>query len=180
MMKAYLTLLITVLGIYLVSAQTGKIFWFVAPDATSGHNQQPIYLNLSAYNDSAYIVVSQPANVGFLPISLGIPANGSSRIDLTTWITDIETTTTDVVLDNGDPTLLQASDFIAVPGTGGQWVCSRKYYSNFDFQIGQNYRVQNVARNFHLGIINGGSTTGCLYGYFTDFSVVDTGLIYRL
>lgn len=431
-------------------AQTGKKFWFAAPDATSGHNHEPIYLNLSAYNDSAYVTISQPANAAFLPMTVGIPASGSQRINLTPWLADIETTIADSVLNtglyiqstsnisayyeiapnnntdifslkaenalgnqflisaqtywvsaskynpvpynqaiivatsdntsvtitpsnnvvghaagvpytitlnrgqtymiraiglgtadrfggtevvsdkpvaitiaddsienntyggckdiigdqtipldqlgteyilvkgflgsrpdriyimgtedntdvtvdgggaqdfsvsrgqihelrlsnpsvhmqatkdvyvmhvsgfgcevgmaivpsvyctgsreisfvrsqpddfyivvyvpngaqgsfeiNGDPTLLQASDFNPVPGTGGNWVAARKYFNNFQIMIGNNYRVVNSARNFHFGIINGGSTTGCLYGYFTDFSGIDTGPIYR-
>lgn len=431
-------------------AQTGKRFWFAAPDATSGHNHEPIFLNLSAYNDSAYVTISEPANPTFLPITLGITASGSQRINLTRWLAEIETTIADSVLNNGlyiqstsdisvyyeiapnnntdiftlkadnalgnrflisaqtywrnagkynpvpynqaiivatqdnttititptndvvghssgmpyevslnrgqtymiraigpeaadrfggtevvsdkpvaitiaddsiennsyggckdiigdqtipldqlgteyilvkgflgsrpdriyimgtedntdvfvdgggaqdfsvnkgqihelrlsnpsvhmqatkdiyvmhvsgfgcevgmaivpsvyctgsreisfvrsqpddfyiivyapngaqgsfeingDPTLLQASDFNPVPGTGGNWVAARKYFNNFQIMIGNNYRVVNSSRNFHFGIVNGGSTSGCLYGYFTDFSSVDTGQIYR-
>ena len=431
-------------------AQTGKKFWFAAPDATSGHNDEPIFLNLSAYKDSAYVTISLPANPTFQPIGVGIPASGSRRIDLTPWLLDIETTiadtvlnnglyiqstsnisvyyeiapnnntdifslkganalgnqflisaqnywfsskkyhplpysqtiivatqdntnititptnnvvghssgipydvtlnkgqtymiranglgtadrfggtevisdkpiaitiaddsiennnygackdiigdqtipldqlgteyilvkgflgsrpdrvyvmgtedSTDVVVDggsaqnfsvnrgqihelrlsnpsvhmlatkdvyvmhvsgfgcevgmaivpsvyctgsrevsfvrsqpndfyiivyvpngaqgsfeiNGDPTLLQASDFYPVPGTGGNWVAARKYLNNSQILIGSNYRVVNSSRKFHFGIINGGSTTGCLYGYFTDFSGINTGSIYR-
>ena len=443
-----LTLILGCLGA--VSAQTGRVFWFGAPDATSGHNDQPIYLNLSAYDDSAYVTITQPANSAFAPIALGIPANGSQRINLTPWINGIETTLPDTVLNtglfiqasndisayyeiapsnntdlfslkadnalgnnfmisaqtywrsatkynplpynqaiivatqdntqvtiipsnnvvghpagvpytvnlnrgqtymikaiglattdrfggtevvsdkpiaitiaddsiennnyggckdiigdqtipldqigseyilvkgflgsrpdrvyimgtenntdvtvdgggpqdfsvnkgqihelilsnpsvhmqatkdvyvmhvsgfgcevgmaivpsvyctgsrevsfvrsqpddfyivvyvpngaqgdfeiNGDPNMLQAADFNAVPGTGGDWVAARKYYNNFEIQIGNNYRVSNSASNFHFGIINGGSSTGCLYGYFTDFSGIVTGPIYR-
>ena len=442
--------LISVLSIGYTSAQTGKKFWFVAPDATSGHNHQPVYLNISSYNDSAYVIITQPANATFLPIAFGIPANGSQRLDMTPYLADLETTIADSVLNNGlyinstadisayyeiapnnntdifslkaenalgnhflisaqtywysaskynpkpynqaiivatedntvvsitpsndvvghtsgvtytvtlnrgetymikaiglgtadrfggtevtstkpiaitiaddsienssyggckdiigdqtipldqlgteyilvkgflgsnpdriyvlgtedntdvmvdgggvqdfslnkgdiheltlsnasihlqatkdiyvmhvsgfgcevgmaivpsvyctgsrevsfvrsqpddfyivvyvpngaqgsfeingDPTMLQATDFAAVPGTGGTWVAARKYYSNFQIMIGDNYRVVNSDRNFHFGIINGGSTTGCLYGYFTDFSGIETGPIYR-
>ncbi|MDZ7845703.1 MAG: hypothetical protein U5L96_02375 [Owenweeksia sp.] len=76
-------------------------FWFAAPDATSGHTDQPIFLNLSAYDDSAYVTASQPANGAFTPINVGIPANDSRRIDLTAWIADIETTQPDVILQTG-------------------------------------------------------------------------------
>ena len=453
-MRSYTRLLIIyllfLLGASQVMAQTGKKFWFAAPDATSGHNDQPVFLNLSAYNDSAYVVITQPASPTFLPLTLGIPANGSQRIDMTPWLADLETTIADSVLTNGlyiqssgdisvyyeiapnnntdifslkadnalgnrfmisaqtywasaakytptpynqaiivatedvtsvtitptnnvvghlagipytvilnrgetymikaiglgttdrfggtevtsdkpiaitiaddsienaayggckdiigdqtipieqigseyilvkgflgsnpdriyilatedntnvavnggsaqdfsinkgqiheltlsdpsvhllatkdvyvmhvsgfgcevgmaivpsvyctgsreisfvrsqpddfymvvyvpdgaqgafevngDPNMLQASDFNPVPGTGGNWVAARKYFSNFQVQIGNNYRVVNSTRNFHFGIINGGSTTGCLYGYFTDFSGIETGPIYR-
>ena len=449
-LKLLIIINLTLVSLASLHGQTGKKFWFVAPDATSGHNHQPVYLNLSAYNDSAYISISQPANPSFLPMTFGIPANGSQRIDMTPWLASLETTIADSVLNNGlyiqssgdisvyyeiapnnntdifslkadnalgnhflisaqtywvsaskytptpynqaiivatedntsvtitptndvvghssgipytitlnrgqtymiraiglgtgdrfggtevvstkpiaitiaddsiengsyggckdiigdqtipldqlgteyilvkgflggnpdriyimgtedntdvlvdgggpqnftvnrgqiheltlsnpsvymeatkdvyvmhvsgfgcevgmaivpsvyctgsrevsfvrsqpddfyvvvyvpngaqgsfeingDPTLLQASDFSPVPGTGGAWVSARKYYSNFQIMIGDNYRVANSSRNFHFGIINGGSTTGCLYGYFTDFSGIETGPIYR-
>lgn len=445
-----LLLLTLVYGIENISAQTGKKFWFVAPDATSGHNDQPVFLNLSAYNDSAFVIIIMPANPAFVPINVGIVASGSLRIDMTPWLADLETTiadsvlnnglyiqstgdisvyyeiapsnntdifalkaenalgyhfmilaqtfwasaakytptpynqalivatednsaititpsnnvvghlsgvpytvyldqgqtymikaiglgtaerfggsevtsnkpiaitiaddsiennsyggckdiigdqtipinqigseyilvkgflgsnpdriyvlgtedNTDVVVDgggpqnfsvnkgqiheltlsnpsvhllgskdiyvmhvsgfgcevgmaivpsvyctgsrevsfvrsqpddfyvvvyvpngaqgsfeiNGDPNMLRAIDFNPVPGTGGNWVAARKYFDNTRIQIGNNYRVVNAERNFHFGIINGGSTTGCLYGYFTDFSGIDTGPIYR-
>ncbi|HLO57918.1 MAG TPA: PKD domain-containing protein [Bacteroidales bacterium] len=34
---------------------------------------------------------------------------------------------------------------------------------------GNEARVSNSVARFHLGIINGGSTTGCKYGYFSDY-----------
>lgn len=80
---------------------------------------------------------------------------------------------------NGDPNMLQPGDFNIVPGTGGAWVSARKYFNGAEIILGENYRVRNMKGNFHLGIINGGSTTGCLYGYFTDFSSVNTDKIYR-
>lgn len=91
-----------------VQAQTGKTFWFVAPDISSGHADQPIALRLSAYDDSAYVKVSQPANAAFAPIFVGVPADQSLSIDLTTWITDIESAPANTVLNNG---LLIESNF---------------------------------------------------------------------
>ncbi len=36
--------------------------------------------------------------------------------------------------------------------------------------VGQEALVQNNFSKFHLGVINGGGTTGCKYGYFSDYS----------
>lgn len=80
---------------------------------------------------------------------------------------------------NGTTNLLRASDFQVVDHTGGLWMAARKSYRQRQIAIGSSYRVINSSSKFHLGIINGSETQGCLYGYFTDFSSVHTGPIYH-
>lgn len=80
---------------------------------------------------------------------------------------------------NGNSTLLTAADFTTVSGTGGSWMAARKYFSKTDLPKNQAYIVTNTEGKFHLGIINGGSNTGCMYGYFTDFGGVETEAIYH-
>ncbi len=80
---------------------------------------------------------------------------------------------------NGLSNLLTAADFTNVPGTNGNWKAARKYFSKNDLPKNQAYVVTNSEGKFHLGIINGGSNTGCMYGYFTDFGKVDTDPIYH-
>ena len=70
--------------------------------------------------------------------------------------------------------------FDSIPGTG--WCYLNRAYNCFSRThnqdgvnipaIGNNqvFKVTNNTGLFHLGIINGGSNTGCLYGYFSDFS----------
>lgn len=77
---------------------------------------------------------------------------------------------------NGNNALLQASDFDTVPNSNNAWVYTRK-----DFTVGQipinsgNLLLSSVGK-FHMGIINGGATTGCRYGFFSDFAryVIET------
>ncbi len=38
-------------------------------------------------------------------------------------------------------------------------------------QPGDEVLIQNPIARFHLGVVNGGSTTGCKYGYFSDYKV---------
>ncbi len=80
---------------------------------------------------------------------------------------------------NGDPAYLQPSDFNAVAGTGGTYVAARKFFNPSDIQKDENYRVVNTKGNFHLGIINGGSSSGCMYGYFSDFGGIRTDPIFH-
>ncbi len=82
-------------------------------------------------------------------------------------------------LVNGVANVLRSTQFTAVPGTGGQWMAARAKFADNIITTGQTYRIENAKKNFHLGIINGGSTTGCMYGYFSDFGSVTTEPIYH-
>jgi PKD repeat protein len=45
---------------------------------------------------------------------------------------------------------------------------TKAFISN-QIQPGHEALVQNPIARFHLGVVNGGSTTGCKYGYFSDY-----------
>jgi len=64
-----------------------------------------------------------------------------------------------------------ASLFQPVPGTGGQWQYARAEYSGTG-TIGTNnaYVLSNSLGKFHMGLINGGASSGCRYGYFSDYA----------
>ncbi|NVO08917.1 MAG: PKD domain-containing protein [Bacteroidales bacterium] len=74
-------------------AQTDTDFWFVVPDITIGHNHPstpaggiPAYLRFATSNLPATITVSQPANVGFVPIVINLAANSSYNLDMSNYI----------------------------------------------------------------------------------------------
>ena len=79
-------------------------------------------------------------------------------------------------LMNGDNSIILASDFNVVPGTGNAWV----YYRKNNIPVGQvpvgANQITNTSGKFHLGILNmidnGGSSE---YGYFSDFSSLYLG-----
>ncbi len=83
------------------AAQRGTEFWFVAPDATSGHSDQPIFLRVSTYSSAATVTISQPANSSFTPISFSLGANQTQSTNLTSYITDIENAPPNTVLNKG-------------------------------------------------------------------------------
>lgn len=80
---------------------------------------------------------------------------------------------------NGNNGFLKANDFQTANGTGGAWKIARKKFNQGQIKIDHSYRVTNSQSKFHLGIINGTKSDGCLYGYFTDFGSVITGPIYH-
>ncbi len=74
----------------------------MAPEATSSHGDEPIYLRLSSYDVPSSVVVSQPANPsGFPPISVTLPAHSTYTIDLTGWKEIIENKPANQVLNKG-------------------------------------------------------------------------------
>ncbi len=78
-------------------SQQDTIFWFAAPDVSSVEGELPIHLNLSTYSNPAIITVNQPANLGFAPIVVNLAANSTSIIDLSPFLTDIESSGADIV-----------------------------------------------------------------------------------
>lgn len=88
-------ILLLFLGIK-VQAQVDTTFWFVAPDVSIDHTVsggiggQPIYLFISTFDKPAIVNISMPANAGFAPVTLNIPANSAERYDLTPRIEQVE------------------------------------------------------------------------------------------
>jgi len=71
---------------------------------------------------------------------------------------------------NGDATLIQAADFNPVPGTGGAWLGAQISFDNAQIQVDQAYLITNNNDVFAMGLINGGATSGCRFGYFSEFA----------
>ena len=70
---------------------------------------------------------------------------------------------------NGNPNQIPATAFLNVPGTNGAWKYAN--LTNVSFvQVLTASRIVNTTSFFHLGIVNGGNTTGCRYGYFSDYA----------
>ncbi|HBS87315.1 MAG: hypothetical protein A2W91_03775 [Bacteroidetes bacterium GWF2_38_335] len=70
-----------------------------------------------------------------------------------------------------NPLVIQATDFAVVPGTGGEWLSTYgKQFTLLEVPQGVNMRLTNSTDVFGLGIINGAATTGCRYGFFSEFS----------
>ena len=71
---------------------------------------------------------------------------------------------------NGSATLIDASQFQVIPGTGGKWLASRITIPTNVASAGQTVTVENPNGKFHVGIIHGSPTGTTRYGFFSDFS----------
>ena len=82
--------------------QTDTLFWFVAPEISSGQGDSPVRLHLSAGPSGATVTVDQPANgVAFPPISLSVPPNAVLVHDLSARQSNLENQPADLVLPYG-------------------------------------------------------------------------------
>ena len=102
-----LLVLCVILSCYYVSfAQLDTSFWFVAPEVSQHNNpynfDRPIKLVISSMqNTPTTITISQPANNNFAPIQQTVPALGNVSVDLTNFISSIETSPANTVLNTG-------------------------------------------------------------------------------
>ncbi len=64
---------------------------------------------------------------------------------------------------------IDPSAFVTVPGTGGEWQAARITYNTTQVPVDSTFRVTNSVDVFALGIGNGGASSGCRYGYFSEF-----------
>jgi hypothetical protein len=87
---------------------------------------------------------------------------------------------------NGDASLLRANDFVAVPGTNGEWSWARKQFTTQQIAVQRVTVLQNSNQPFILGVLNGADVwTGTRFGYFSSydpstldvFKLVDNQLI---
>lgn len=98
--KLLFTLLV-VLNNNVSFSQIDTVFWFAAPEVSASAGDSPIYLRFMTYDDPANVTMSLPANGGFTPINLAIPANSVDSIILTPFLANIESPAADVVSNNG-------------------------------------------------------------------------------
>lgn len=87
-MRLIKKVLIVLAGLFLMSvfeskAQVDKTFWFVAPEVTSSHGDNPVYLRITTFDQPANVTISIPANAAFTPVNLVINANTQHRYEFT-------------------------------------------------------------------------------------------------
>jgi hypothetical protein len=71
---------------------------------------------------------------------------------------------------SGSGATLVATDFSVVPGTGGKYLYTRKSFSTSQIAAGATVTLTNSTNKFHVGIIHGTQSTGCRFGYFSEYS----------
>jgi hypothetical protein len=75
--KRYMLALIGIVLFNSIQAQSDREFWFAAPEVTSQHSDNPIFLRFTTYSKDAIITIDQPANPSFAPITINLVANAT-------------------------------------------------------------------------------------------------------
>ncbi len=162
---------------------------------TAGQTQE---IDLSGTSDLAYIITDKPTLVFHLNIILGtdnfpefggavvpqINCTGSDQVSFNRSTNEVnekffitilvKTAAISDFLLNGSATPIQATDFVTVPGTGGDWSYMYKDMTSF-ITTDSTHTVTNSSEVFHLGTVNGrewdgvNNSTGSRYGYFSNF-----------
>lgn len=71
---------------------------------------------------------------------------------------------------NDNQSNINANSFKPVPRTKNEWVAAQLTFSTFQIKSGTANVIRNTSGVFHLGMINGGSTSGCRYVFFSAFN----------
>ena len=74
-------------------------------------------------------------------------------------------------LFNGNPDVITANMFAVVPGNT-DWMFAQVTTLEGQISVGEATRIENPTLPFHLGIINGGASSGTRYGYFSDYGAL--------
>jgi gliding motility-associated-like protein len=82
-------------------AQIDTEFWFVAPNLTEAHGDAPVIMRFTAFEKPANVIISQPANRAWQPITLQVFAGQSRSIDLTVHLSLLENTPAFTPLNKG-------------------------------------------------------------------------------
>ena len=83
-------------------SQTDTAFWFAAPDVSSAFGyDRPIAFRVSSFQQASIVTVSQPANPGFVPITITLAPFSTQTFDLTTQINNIECAPGNVIQNRG-------------------------------------------------------------------------------
>lgn len=101
---------------------------------------------------------------------------GSSQVSFNrsnsqTFILNVLCPTTAIndFLMDGNPAMVPGTAFSPVPGTGGFWSGAQITYTTAEIPAGSSPFLENTSDFFALGVINGGSNSGCFYHYMSSF-----------
>ena len=72
---------------------------------------------------------------------------------------------------NGAGGVINQASFNFVPGTANAWMYAQLDMSGI-VPVQQGSRIENNTVKFHMGVIHGGSSSGCRFGYFSDFATL--------
>ncbi|MDB5281111.1 MAG: hypothetical protein JWO06_186 [Bacteroidota bacterium] len=149
-LKNKLLMLLLLICCSSVFAQRDRDFWFAVPKIShlyswSVHLDAPVYLRITAYDQSATVTISAPAPGSTFPTQVvNVSAGSTVTVDLSTYLINLCDSPADAILDRG--LHIVATEAISVyyelacPENGNIWPLKGKNALGKDFFIpSQNY-----------------------------------------
>jgi len=132
-------------------------------------NKNISVLQMSGFGCEADLaVLSQLACTGSRTVTLA--RSISDSYNLTVLVENGGEGNFTVSTSSGSGATLTATDFTAVPGTGGAYKYARKQFTTAQIPTGATVTLTNSTNKFHVGIIHGSNGSGCRFGYFSEYS----------
>lgn len=100
MKKIYL-LICLIFSLMSISAQIDDLFWFAAPDITSGHEHNPMTFCFASFANPATVTISQPSNPSFTPVTVNLNPYSYYSLDVTNQENIVETAPHNTVCNYG-------------------------------------------------------------------------------
>ena len=85
-------------------AQVDTEFWFASPGLITANSSSRNYvrvLSIATYDHAAKVTITQPANPGFTPVVITVPANSMDTLHLEKWSSHMLSTPADQILNFG-------------------------------------------------------------------------------
>ncbi|MDG5798814.1 T9SS type B sorting domain-containing protein [Marinilabiliaceae bacterium ANBcel2] len=118
------------------NAQIDKTFWFVAPETTISHDQDPGVIRVTAFENAATVTISMPANPNFETRTLNVEPHSQERLEF--WGDDLW------MIENG--TMNQSST--GEPNDWENWTAGTPFNKGLliesDEEISVYYEVANM------------------------------------
>ncbi|MBS1652177.1 MAG: gliding motility-associated C-terminal domain-containing protein [Bacteroidetes bacterium] len=84
-----------------LQAQIDTSFWFVAPSISATMGNNPIGFNIQTYNLPSTVLIRQPANIAGVNLTITIPANTNTLVDVSAFLSSIQSSPTNSVSNKG-------------------------------------------------------------------------------
>jgi gliding motility-associated-like protein len=150
-----------------ITMNQGDTYQFsITQQLNSVQSDKPVYvIHMSGYGCELGIAIIPPLNCsGSEQVSFTRNNDNSFLLNIVTPFGSEGNFTL-----NGSTTLVPASAFNLVPGTGGAWMGAQISFNTTDIGVNTSNLIQNSSDFFSIGVINGSATGGCLYHYMSSF-----------
>jgi gliding motility-associated-like protein len=165
---------------FTISSATSTLNWLINQGETYSLNivdpityiklDKPVYLmHLSGYGCKLSAAQLAPAYcAGSYTASFPRLSNDSLNLNIVTR-SGFQNSFT--LTSNASNVPISGGSFTAVPGSNGDLVAARLYFSTVSIPVGSNNQLSNKDDIFGLGLINGGTTGGSAYAYASEFAI---------